>query len=179
MKLPDKKELALFKRSSVRRFSDRQMHEAEVQFVLEAAMAAPSANNRRPWRFIVITQSERLDYFAERLQYGKALKTAKAAIVVCGVPEYQGMQDDHWIQGCSAAIQNMLLALTEVGLGGVWLGIYPRENRMQMIKKACEIPADMIPFAVVAMGQPVNDLFRNREYEVDKVHWNQWDSKQI
>ncbi len=166
--------LSIFRRRSIRRFRKESIKKEQIQFILDAAMAAPSANNYRPWDFLVIDQAKHLKFLAGELKYGQVLNEAQAAILVCGVQEHNGKPDDFWVQSCSASTQNILLGLTEIDLGGVWLGIYPREDRMEMLRNQFELPTMVIPFSLVALGVPLDQTKSIRTIEKNKVHWNQW-----
>ena len=113
-------------RKSVRQFTTEPVSDEHIQTMLKAAMAAPSAVNYQPWRFVVITEREQLDAMAEVLPYAKMLKQAPLAIVVCGETTwFEGNVNNYWQQDCSAATQNILLAAEALGLGAVWTGVYP------------------------------------------------------
>lgn len=167
-------DLSIFRRRSVRKFCKQSIKKEQIQFILDAAMAAPSANNYRPWNFLVIDQLEHLKFLAGELKHGQVLNEAQAAILVCGVKDHNGKADDFWVQSCSASTQNILLGLTEIGLGGVWLGIYPRGDRVEMLQNRFELPKTIVPFSLVALGVPLDQSKSVRTIEKNKVHWNQW-----
>jgi len=120
----------IFARRSIRQYTDESVSEEQVKTLLEAAMAAPSASDRRPWHFIVVRERATLDALAERHPYAKMLFAAPLCIVPCADP---AISDAWWVQDCSAATENLLLAATALGLGAVWVGVYPRTARVQAV----------------------------------------------
>ena len=119
-------------RRSIRRFDpSKHVDDACVKMILECACAAPSANNYHPWHFVVIDKREILDRMAELHPYGKMLKTAVLAIVVCAETEREGKVIRYWEEDCSAAMQNMLLSANALGLGSVWLGVKRGDNDLE------------------------------------------------
>jgi nitroreductase len=120
----------IFARRSIRKYTAEPVSEADIKTLLEAAMAAPSAANRKPWQFIVVTERQTLDRLAEVHPHGKMLFEAPLCIAVCGdLTTFERF----WVQDCSAATENLLLAATALGLGAVWLGVYPREERVTAV----------------------------------------------
>lgn len=154
----------LFQRRSIRSYQDRAVEDDKITKLLEAGMAAPSARNIRPWHFVVIKNRDILDKITDIHPYSSMLKEAPLAIAVCGKHD-----ERYWIQDCSAAMQNILLAATSLGLGSVWLGVYPREERTQQIKELLDLPEDISPLGIASIGYP-NETKPNKElYESDKV----------
>ena len=115
-------------RRSIRQYTDEPVDGEVVEKILRAAMAAPSAANCQPWQFVVVRDQAKREAFAEFHPYGKMLASAPIGILVCGDTELE-LADGYWIQDCSAATENLLLAAHALGLGAVWLGITPREDR--------------------------------------------------
>ncbi len=128
---------AILTRRSVRAYTDQPVSEELIHKLLVAAMSAPSAGNGQPWHFGVVTERTVLNSLAELLPFGKMLQQAPLAIVVCGETKGQPF-DGYWVQDCSAATENLLLAAHALGLGGVWLGVYPREDRAAGVKRILE-----------------------------------------
>ena len=122
----------IFARRSIRKYTAEPVREEDVRTLLEAAMAAPSSSNRKPWHFVVVDDRETLDALAEVHPYGKMLFEATLCIAVCGDPT---ITERVWVQDCSAATENLLLAVTALGLGAVWLGVHPREERVAAISE--------------------------------------------
>lgn len=164
---------AIFKRRSIRVYTDGDVGEEAVRKILQAAMAAPSAGNEQPWHFIVIKDKENLGELADFSPYAKMLKGASAAIVVCGdlnLERHKG----YWVQDCSAATENMLIEIAELNLGAVWLGVYPVEERIEYIKKQFNLPDNIVPFSVVSIGYPAQVLKSINRYDQGRVHNEKW-----
>lgn len=160
------------RRRSIRRFSEDPVSREALELLLRAGMAAPSATNRRPWQFVVVTEPERLETLRNRLPLGRF--NAPAAIVVCGdmkralPPPVQGF----WVVDCSAATQNILLAAAGIGLGAVWIGVYPLKPMMALVARAIDLPRAVRPLAVVWVGHPAEERPALNRYDPDRVHWD-------
>ncbi|NUM34126.1 MAG: nitroreductase family protein [Candidatus Brocadiae bacterium] len=164
-------------RKSVRKYVvDKPVSKEDITTLLKAGMAAPTAADKRPWAFVVVTEREKLNALADGLPYGKMLKEAGVAIVVCGVPERMlpGKEADFWVQDCAAATQNILLAAEAIKLGAVWIGCYPLEERLPNIRKILGIPEAMIPLNVISIGHPIGIEKPKNKYDEKNIHWNQW-----
>ncbi|MFP4497391.1 MAG: nitroreductase family protein [Vulcanimicrobiota bacterium] len=163
-------------RTSIRSYTDEPVSEEHIDKILKAGMAAPTAANKQPWAFIVVTDREKLDALAGQLPYAKMLSQAPAAIVVCGVPELglEGIENQYWVQDCSAASQNILLAIHDLGLGGVWTGAYPMKEREKAVREILEIPKNIIPLNVIAFGHPDKDYKPRDKYRPERIHYNKW-----
>lgn len=160
-------------RRSIRRFTERPVEADKVQALLASAMAAPSAGNQQPWRFIVITDREMRENIADTSPYAKMLPEAPLAIVVCG--ETTGLRHPQmWQQDCAAATQNMLLAAHAIGLGAVWLGFYPHTERSQPLSQLLGLPAEVLPMAVIAIGYPGERKEPALRYDAAHVRYETW-----
>lgn len=164
---------AILTRRSIRQFTDQAVSEAVVEDLLRAAMSAPSAGNQQPWQFVVITDRQILDAIPNIHPYSAMLKQAPLAILVCGDEELE-THKGYWVQDCSAATQNLLLAAHARGLGAVWLGIYPRMERVTGLRKLLGLPEHVIPLALVAIGHPAEHLPPAERYNAVRVHRNRW-----
>jgi nitroreductase len=166
----------IHERRSVRHYSGEPVLPAQLDTLVRAAMAAPSAGNAQPWAFVVVTERKRLQELAANLPYGKMLAQAGAALIVCGVSEktLPGEAAPFWVQDCSAAAQNVLLAAQGLGLGAVWVGIYPLEERLAAVRAACAIPSGVQPLCVISLGQPAGVEQPKDKYSADNVHWEKW-----
>lgn len=160
-------------RKSIRKYNSREISKEEIKKILEAAMAAPSAGNQQPWHFIVLTRRELLDAVPEFHQYAKMIKQAPCAILVCGDLKLEKYKD-FWVQDCSAATQNILLEVTSLGLGAVWLGIYPREERIEGLKKLLNLPDEVIPFSLIPIGGTDEEMKETTRYNPERTHYNEW-----
>ncbi|WP_461436044.1 nitroreductase family protein [Methanosphaera sp.] len=165
----------IFNRKSVRNFTDKKVDKADLLTIIKAGMSAPSALNLQPWEFIVFDDMKTIDWMVNLHDYSKMFKTATAGIVVCGNMDktIEGFED-FWIQDCSAATQNILLAIEALNLGGVWLGIYPIEERCNKLIEYYNLPLNIVPFAVIALGHPSNVEKSKNKWDDKKLHWNKW-----
>jgi nitroreductase len=161
----------IFARRSIRRYTEEPVSESDITVLLEAAMAAPSASNQRPWHFITVTERETLDKLAEVHPYGKMLFDAPLCIAVCGDTT---IAEHYWIQDCSAATENMLLAAVALDLGAVWLGVFPREERVAAVRQIVGIPEAVVPLNLVSIGHPAETKEPRTQYDEARVHRGQW-----
>lgn len=160
-------------RKSVRHFTNQAITKEQIETLLRAGMAAPTAVNRQPWAFYVITQRETLDILSEKLPYAKMLSQAQAAIVVCGDMEKAGNLKDlaYWVQDCSAATQNILLAAESMGLGAVWTAAYPYDDRAKAVIEELNLPETHIPLNVIPIGYPTGEDLPKNKWNVDNIIW--------
>jgi nitroreductase len=166
---------AIFTRRSVREYSPEAVPDALVHELLAAAMQAPSAGNQQSWQFVIVTEREQLNALAAGLRYGQSLNTAPLGIAVCADLRLTKFSDAWWIQDCSAATQNLLLAAHARGLGGVWLGIYPVAERVADVQKVLGLPEQVIPLSIVSLGYPVSRPEPPaRRYDEARLHHNHW-----
>jgi nitroreductase len=161
----------ILSRRSIRRYTDELVSEEDIKTILDAAMAAPSASNRKPWHFIIVTDRGSLNQLAKAHRYAKMLYDAPLCISVCGD---QSVSESFWVQDCSAATENMLLAITALGLGAVWCGVYPRQDRMKDISKILGIKAPIVPLNIIAIGHPAEEKEPRTQYDESKVHREKW-----
>jgi nitroreductase len=161
----------IFKRRSIRKYTERAVDPEDLKKILEAGMAAPSAKNRQPWHFVLIQDKETLKRLADAHPYGKMLTEAAAAIAVCGD---MNAAPDYWIQDCSAATENILIAVAALGLGAVWLGCHPRPERVSAIKKILRIPDHIGVLSLISIGHPAEDKEPRTQYEDSRVHRETW-----
>lgn len=164
---------AILTRRSVRQFTKRLVPDDVIQNILKAATSAPSAGNQQPWHFIVITERSILDQIPNVHPYSKMLKQAPVAILTCGAMALE-KHKGFWVQDCSAATQNILLAARALGLGAVWLGVYPREDRVIGLRQLLGIPENVIPLALVAIGYTDVSQEAVDRFEVERIHRNKW-----
>jgi nitroreductase len=165
----------IFSRRSVRQYHDREVPDTMMNDLLEAAMAAPSAVAKDPWHFIVLKKRESLDKLADVLTHGQMLRQATAAFVVCGdITEANGGLESYMLQDLSAAVENILLAANALGLGTCWLGVHPRPERMEGIRKLFALPDNIIPMCGIAVGWPKDPPPARTRFNPDKVHREKW-----
>lgn len=164
---------AIFERRSIRKYSDKVVPYEVIEKLLEAGMCAPSAGNEKPWNFIVIDNKDILNEIPKFHPYSKMLKEAQYAIVVCGDLSLQKFEG-FWVQDCSACTENMLIMAQEMGLGSVWLGVYPIEERVSALKKLLNLPENVIPLSILPIGYPAEKKEAGDRFDRSRVHRNQW-----
>ena len=162
-------------RKSVRQYTAEPVSEEHIQTMLKAAMAAPSAVNYQPWRFVVVTERAELDAMAEILPYARMLKQAPLAIVVCGETLwFEGKENGFWQQDCSAATQNLLLAAEALGLGAVWTGVYPDPERSAQLSAFLGLPETVQPLCAIPIGHPAGDDKPKDKWKPENIHYGKW-----
>lgn len=166
----------ILNRTSIRSYTDKVVEPEKVEQLLRAAMAAPTAVNKQPWVFVVVTQRELLDSLAVRLPYAKMLESVSTAIVVCGNLDKALLEVNqaYWVQDCSAASQNILLAAQSMGLGAVWTGVFPREDRVADVRGVLNIPLNLVPLNVIPVGYPKGDVTPKDKWNSENIHYNKW-----
>src|SRR5579859_2172040 len=165
----------IFGRRSVRIYSPGDISDELVTTLLEAAMAAPSAMTKDPWRCLVVRQPSVLGALAEGLPGGKMLSTATLAIVMCGdLDAAFERQLSFLLQDCSAATENLLLAAHGLGLGACWVGVHPSEEAVQRLKQLFSLPVPIVPIAVIALGYPGEQPGPRTRFNPDCVHFEKW-----
>lgn len=164
---------AIFTRRSIRKFTDEPVLEKMVENLLRAAMAAPSAGNQQPWQFVVIDDRGILDQVPEIHPYAQMVKQVPLAILVCGDLDREERKG-FWVQDCSAATENILIEAEFQGLGAVWLGVYPREDRVKGLRKLLGIPKNNVPFSLIPIGHPGEHKPPSDRYDRARIHHNRW-----
>ena len=164
----------LFSRRSIRKYTGDKINEEKIRQLVKAGMYAPSANNTRPWHFIIVDDRELLNRIMEVHPYSKMLSEASHAIVVCGDEKLQN-GPGYYLLDCSAATQNILLAAHSMGLGAVWLGVEPRSERKKAVREIFGLPEYIHPVAIISVGVPVkiSEKIPSR-FEPDKIRKNCW-----
>jgi len=164
---------AILTRRSVRRFSDQPVSEEEITLLLRAAMQAPSAGNAQPWHFVVVTDRGALDAIPAFHPFAKMTAEAPLAILVCA-DENLEKYSSRWPLDCAAAVENMLLAAHASGLGAVWVGVYPENQRMIAFRALLGLPENILPVALVVAGYAVERPSAINRYRQERVHLNGW-----
>jgi len=164
---------AIHSRRSVRRYQDRPVPEELVQKLLAAASSAPSARNQQPWQFVVIDDREILAEIAEVNPNAQMARRAPLGILVCGDLGLE-TSPGYWVVDCAAAVENMLLAAHALGLGAVWTGVYPRQERMDGLRRIAKLPDNIMPHSLVVLGYPAEQPTPQDRYRPDRVHCNTW-----
>jgi len=164
---------AILNRRSIRSYTDKPVPDALITELLKAAMAAPSANNEQPWHFVVIRDRAILDQVPTFHPHSRMIKKAPVAILVCGDMDLvkHGML---WTQDCSAATENLLIEVQDIGLGAVWLGVYPMEERISGMRKLLGIPQNIVPFSLIPIGYPGEEKPPGNRYKESRIHHDKW-----
>jgi nitroreductase len=165
----------IFHRRSIRKYANQPVEPEKLDLLLKAAMAAPSAMNCRPFEFVVITNPEILTQFRKRLIFGN--RNAPAAIVVCGNPSLSINPAARlfWVQDCSAAAENILIAAVSLGLGTVWVGVHPVAEFIGVVREIIGLPKHVTPLGLLYIGYPAEEKPARTQYEEHKVHWQTYD----
>jgi len=164
---------AILSRRSIRRYTDKPVPQEVITELLKVAMSAPSASNEQPWHFVIIDDRRILDEIPKLHPYSNMLKEASWAIAVCGDLN-QEMVSGYWVQDCSAATQNILIAANAMGLGAVWLGVYPRKERAEAVQKLLGLPGNVLPLCFISIGYPAEKKPPSNRYDESRVHRNHW-----
>jgi nitroreductase len=164
---------AILKRHSVRSYSAEQIGNGTIEKILHAAMSAPSAMGSQPWHFIVISSRDSMNAVAKIHPYAQMLSLAQCAILVCGDVDAE-ILPDFFQQNCAAATENILIAATDLGLGSVWVGLYPNEKYRRDFRKQFKLPDNIEPFALVSLGFPNHAAVPSNRFDASRVHLNEW-----
>ena len=165
----------IFNRKSVRIFTSEPVSQEHIEAMLKAAMAAPTAVNYQPWRFVVVTDRAQLDAMAEILPYAKMLRQAPLAIVVCGETTwFEGRENPYWQQDCSAATENLLLAAEALGLGAVWTGVYPNMQLAEPLGEFLGLPETVQPLCAIPIGHHDGTTQPKDKWKPENIHYGKW-----
>ncbi len=163
----------LLSRRSIRAFTSEPVSDAQVQALLEAAMAAPSANNRKPWQFVAVRQAELRQKLAQTHRYSGMAAQSPLVIVVLAEEE----TSIHFVPDTSAATQNILLQAVAMGLGAVWVGIYPYTEREAYVREALDIPDSLRVLCLIPIGHPAEKRSPRTQFDPAKVHYDRYGGK--
>ena len=164
---------AVLKRRSIRQFTDRPIAQDDLNTLLRAAMMAPTARNCQEWEFVVVRNKETFKKMMHVHPYAKMLEQADCAIIVCGNTQREHAPG-YWMADCSAATQNILLAATSLGIGSVWLGVYPNEERMKGLAALLGLPDYVKPLNIIALGYPAEKKEEVDRFDPAKIHTEKW-----
>jgi nitroreductase len=160
-------------RRSIRNYTADAVDDETVKRLLRAAMAAPSAGNQQPWHFVVLRDRETMRSITGFHPYARMLPSASVAVLVCGEPA-ACKWPQMWEQDCSAATENLLIEAEQLGLGAVWLGIHPLQERVEGVRALLGIPAGVVPFALVPFGWPAERKEPSDRFDAARVHTERW-----
>ena len=161
------------KRRSIRKFTGKALTQQQIETLLKAAMMAPTARNAQEWDFVVVRDRATLDRLIKAHPYAQMLSTADCAIIVCGNTQREHAPG-YWMADCGAATQNILLAATSLGIGSVWLGVYPNEERMNGLAKILNLPEYIKPLNIIALGYPNEKKEEIDRFDPAKIHVEKW-----
>ncbi len=174
-------------RTSIRAFTGEKLSEEQINTLLDAAMAAPTAANIQPWRFVVITDDEVKAGLYEGERHKSMVTMAGAVIIVCGETtrlrkphdaaadaQPEVIPNNYWYEDCSAATENLLLAAEALGLGAVWTAAHPYEDRVNPIREALGLPENVTPLCVVPCGYPAGDDQPKDKWKPENIHYDKW-----
>jgi nitroreductase len=164
---------AIHTRRSIREYQEKPVPEELVTEILKAAMMAPSARNQQPWEFVVITDPEIRKKIPAVSPFSQMVVRAPLAILVCGNLNLE-TAPGYWVIDCSAAIQNLLLAAHSLGLGAVWTGVYPREERIKGLAELFDFPEHVLPHSLVVLGYPAQQPEHPDRFKPERIHRNGW-----
>jgi nitroreductase len=164
---------AILSRRSIRKYNKKPISDKLLKELLDAAMSAPSAGNEQPWHFMVINDPKILNEIPSFHNHAQMLNDASMAILICSDKRLE-KHGEMWIQDCSAATENILIAVNAKGLGAVWLGIYPRAERVNGMRNLLGIPEHVIPFSLISIGYPAEQKPPANRYDVSRIHQNKW-----
>jgi nitroreductase len=161
---------SIFKRRSIRKYSDQPVESEKLDLLLQAAMAAPSAMNCKPWEFVIVSDPDRLAQFRKRLIFGN--RNAPAAIIICGNPQLSAnpIARLFWQQDCSLAAENILIAASSLGLGTVWVGVHPVKEFVRIVREIVNLPRHVTPLALVYVGYPAEQKPARTQYDISRIH---------
>ena len=164
----------ILKRTSIRSYENKTVEKEKIEKLLRAGMAAPTAMNKQPWHFVVVTDKGQLQKLSEANPYAAMAAKAPLAIVVCGDMKKaaEGNAREFWIQDCSAATENILLAATGMGLGAVWTGTYPSKERCADVAKVLGLPGSLIPLNTIVIGYPDADVSPKDKWNTENISYN-------
>lgn len=162
----------IFKRRSIRKYKEGYVvSDDDINSILKAGMSAPSGRNLKPWHFIIVKNKETLKKISDILSNAPMMKDASLCFAVCADPK---ISDVLWEQDCAAATENMLLAIANIGLGGVWIGVHPREERKKPLMEIFKIPVGIEIFSLIAVGYPDEVKEPRTQFDPKCVHYEKW-----
>lgn len=163
-------------RTSVRSYTSEPISQDQIDTLLRSAMAAPTAGNKQPWRFVVINRRDLLDSISHNFQSMTMAAQAPLAIIMCGdtTATLPGQAQEYWVQDLSAASENLLLAAHAMKLGAVWCGIYPITQRTEQFSAMLHLPTHIIPMACICIGHPQSQNTPKDKWVPENIHYNTW-----
>lgn len=166
----------IMSRVSVRHFTGEKISQEQLETILRAGMAAPTAVNKQPWAFIVVDDASVLAQLSEAVKSSRIENGASHAIAVCGdmSKAMEGEAQGYWVEDTSAATENMLLAAHAMGLGALWVGVYPISERVKAISEILSLPEHIVPMCLVVVGEADEQPAVKDKYLESNIHYNRW-----
>ena len=163
-------------RVSVRHFTGDKLSGEQIESILRAGMSAPTAVNKQPWAFVVVDDASVLSQLSEAIHSSRIENGASHAIVVCGDMQkaLEGEAQGYWVEDTSAATENMLLAAHAMGLGGLWVGVYPISERVRQVSEIINAPEHIIPMGIVVLGYPDEQPEVKDKWKTENIHYNKF-----
>ena len=166
-------------RTSIRQYTDQPISADTIETLLRAGMAAPTAVNKQPWHFVAVTDKDKLAQLATANPNAGMTAKAPLAIIVCGDMQktLEGQGRAFWIQDCSAATENILLAAHALGLGGVWTGLYPNDERVAAVREILKAPEYIVLLCAIVLGYPAEQPEPKDKWKPENVSYNEFGGK--
>lgn len=164
---------AIMTRRSIRQYTDEPVTDEQLETILRAGMAAPTAGNQQSWRFVVSRDAAQREALSQCTPYAGMIARAQVGLVVCGDLRLE-KYPDYWIQDCAAAIENMLLAAHATGLGAVWIGVHPKPERAAAVREVCGLPDYIEPLSMIALGHPAEQKPDIDRFDPENIHAERW-----
>jgi len=164
---------SLYTRRSVRKYTSQKISDNIIKQLLKAAFLAPSAGNQQPWHFLIIEDKKILGKIPKFHPHAEFIKNAEKAILVCADKKLETFKD-YFPLDCSASTENILIAARALGLGACWIGIYPKEERIENLRDILNIPKNVVPFSLVALGYTEIEQKELNRYKKERIHYNRW-----
>lgn len=163
-------------RTSIRQYTDQAISADTIETLLRAGMAAPTAVNKQPWHFVAVTDKDKLAQLATANPNAGMTAKAPLAIIVCGDMQktLEGQGRAFWIQDCSAATENILLAAHALGLGGVWTGLYPNDERVAAVREILKAPEYIVPLCAIVLGYPAEQPEPKDKWKPENVSYDEF-----
>ncbi|HET6351793.1 MAG TPA: nitroreductase family protein [Coriobacteriia bacterium] len=165
---------AILSRRSIRKYTDAPVDDQTVQTLLECAMAGPTARNQQSWRFVVVRDAGQREKLSKASQWAGMIADAPLAIVVCGDESAERNPGAYWVQDSTAALENILTAVNALGLGAVWVGVHPWEDRIAVVRETLDLPEHIHPLGTIAVGHPAEGKPPANRFDAEKVHFERW-----
>jgi nitroreductase len=161
----------MISRRSIRKYTSEPIAEGKILQIVKAGMYAPTARNEQPWHFVLINERSIMKEIVNFHPHATMLEHASWAIFVCADLRLE-KSPGYWMVDCASATQNLLLAAHSLGIGSVWLGIYPREERMNGMKNLFKLPDYIMPFSLVSLGYPAETKETPDRFNSARIHYN-------